>query len=123
MKELSLNAERIKRYRKRRDVVNRIKQDKENLSDIELQDLVWEAITLFADYPFHTYRKLRFTYEIRCGEMFINRKDKSITRSSVDIVVGETVRLKWKVAGPKKLGVFGASYLYPIFRRVGLIDY
>ena len=25
------------------------------------------------------------------------------------------------VAGPKKLGTFGASYLYPVFVRVGVI--
>ena len=26
------------------------------------------------------------------------------------------------ISGPKKLGVFGASYLYPMFLRFGLID-
>ena len=25
------------------------------------------------------------------------------------------------VAGPKKLGTFGASYLYPVFVRIGVI--
>ena len=25
------------------------------------------------------------------------------------------------VAGPKKLGTFGASYLYPVFVRIGIV--
>ena len=29
---------------------------------------------------------------------------------------------KGNISGPKKLGVFGASYLYPMFLRFGLID-
>jgi hypothetical protein len=27
-----------------------------------------------------------------------------------------------KATGPKKLGTFGASYLYPIFMRIGVIE-
>ena len=53
---------------------------------------------------------------------------KSITRSSVEIAfrmmqnrlqAGE--KLPLLVTGPKKLGIFGASYLYPIFMELGII--
>lgn len=39
----------------------------------------------------------------------------------LDIALEETMEMKGNVNGPKKLNVFGASYLYPIFGRFGLI--
>ena len=47
------------------------------------------------------------------------RKKKSITRSRVNIALKETLEMNGKVSGPKKLNVFGASYLYLIFLQLG----
>ena len=33
----------------------------------------------------------------------------------------KALELGGAVAGPKKLGTFGASYLYPVFVRIGVI--
>ena len=55
------------------------------------------------------------------NEILIDRKKKAITRSSVDIALKEAMEMKGIVNGPKKLNVFGASYLYSIFLRFGLI--
>ena len=33
----------------------------------------------------------------------------------------ETKENEIKPSGPKQLGVFGASYLYPVFLRLGII--
>lgn len=33
----------------------------------------------------------------------------------------KVIELNGEIAGPKKLGVFGSSYLYSIFLRFGLI--
>lgn len=53
--------------------------------------------------------------------MFVDRKEKSITRSSVEMAYLKALEMDGVVTGPKKLGVFGASYLYPVFVRLGVI--
>lgn len=71
------------------------------------------------------YRKnLEFVYEIRGNEMFVNRKDKSITRASISLAFEKALELQkteGTVKGPKKLNCFGASYLYPVFEKLGII--
>lgn len=44
------------------------------------------------------------------------------TRSSVKVALKVTLEEKGNISGPKKLEVFGASYLYSMFLRFGLID-
>ena len=70
---------------------------------------------------FLTAKGLKFTYKIKGGEMFVNRKSKSITQATVFMAFRKAMELGGAVAGPKKLGTFGASYLYPIFVRLGVI--
>ena len=56
--------------------------------------------------------------------MFISRREKSITRSTVNMAYQRAVELMERdgfVPGPKKLRAFGASYLYPIFVAAGVI--
>ena len=52
----------------------------------------------------------------------MDRKEKSITRSTVNQAYRRAVELFGVVPGPKALGTFGASYLYPIFQRLGIIS-
>ena len=118
-KELSQNAERIVRYRKRLYAI-------EELHNASTMDNLWSALIQFAGYRFCTYRGLSFRYTIVGGEIFIDRKEnsKSITRSSVAVAFEEAIRLMEEVgyvAGPKKLKAFGASYLYAIFVRFEII--
>lgn len=42
----------------------------------------------------------------------MDRKEKSITRATVELAYRRAVELGENATGPKKLGVFGASYLY-----------
>lgn len=84
-------------------------------------DTLWEAILQFEGYPFYTAKGLLFRYQVKGGELFVNRKTKSITESSVKICYEKAIGMKGIVPGPKKLGVFGASYLYPMFVRFGVI--
>lgn len=88
------------------------------------ETLLWNALILYQDVPFVTSKNLQFTYSIRGYEMFVSRKDKSITRSTVNLAFGMAMKLMREdlpISGPKKLGTFGASYLYPIFIHVGVI--
>ena len=71
---------------------------------------------------FFTANSLKFTYKIKGGEMFVNRKSKSITQATVFITFRKAMVLGGVVAGPKKLRTFGASYLYPVFMRIGVIE-
>ena len=67
---------------------------------------------------------VEFVYEIRGNEMFVNRKDKSITRASISLAFEKALELQkteGTVKGPKKLNCFGASYLYPVFEKLGII--
>lgn len=76
---------------------------------------LWEVMELYEAFPFYTMRNLEFTYIIKGNEMFVNRKEKSITKATAGRALGKAIELEGTVTGPKKLGTFGASYLYPIF--------
>lgn len=84
-------------------------------------DALWRAIVLFEGEPFYTAKGLLFRYKVRGGELFVNRKEKSITQSSVRICYEKAAAMNGEVPGPKKLGVFGASYLYPVLVEFGVI--
>ena len=47
--------------------------------------------------------------------------DYLIIKRTVFMAFRKAMELGGAVAGPKKLGTFGASYLYPIFVRLGVI--
>lgn len=85
-------------------------------------DFLWKAIGQFEGAEFKTDKGLKFQYKVKGGEIFVDRKEKSITESSVKICYERAVAMNGDVSGPKKLGVFGASYLYPILVRLGVIQ-
>ncbi|MBS6196202.1 MAG: hypothetical protein KH828_11545 [Clostridiales bacterium] len=84
-------------------------------------DNLWEAVILFSEYHFHTSKGLQFTYIVKGNEIFFSRREKSITRATVKMAYEKVMELGGDVSGPKKLGVFGASYLYPVLKRLGVI--
>ena len=104
----------------------KILQDQLKETDVPWpDDLLWDTLVKFQEYvlwyPFHTAKNLEFFYIIKGNEMFVTRKDKSITRASVMMAFHKALELGRIVTGPKKLGTFGASYLYPVFREIGVI--
>ena len=87
-------------------------------------DVLWQELTQLQGEKFRTARGLEFTFEIRGNELFVDRKDKSITRSTVNLTYRKAMdllRTGGVIDGPKKLGTFGASYLFPIFVQLGVI--
>lgn len=110
--ELSANAERIAKYRERIAAV-------ETLSKEGSVDNLWDCIVAFQGYPFTTAKGLKFRYTVKGGEMKVDRKEKTVTRSSVEIAYQRAC--EGEITGPKKLGVFGASYIYPVFVRIGVV--
>ena len=84
---------------------------------------LWDAIVAFAGYPFVTEKGLPLKYTVEGGEIFFNRKEKSVTRATVVRAFHQARTIQESegcVSGPKKLGTFGASYLYPVFLRIGV---
>ena len=85
---------------------------------------MWDLLKFLQGCVFFTAKGLKFTYRICGGEMFVNRKSKSITQATVFMAYNRAVELMKEtgsVNGPKQLGTFGASYLYPVFARIGVL--
>ncbi len=83
---------------------------------------LWTRLEALAGTELVTAKGLHFRFTLRGNELFVDRKEKSITRSTVNQAYRKAVELSGAVPGPKTLGTFGASYLYPIFQRLGIID-
>ena len=118
--ELSLNAERIRKYRERQSAVKRIEKYFED-SDGSLSELVWDAIVKFDSYPFHTVSGIKFRYTVKGQEIVINRKEEIITRETVDMALSNVLQNDRVVEKPEELNVPGFGYLHPIFTRLAII--
>lgn len=124
--DVSVNADGVRLYKKRKKAVEELKR-------VTSMENLWECIVVFENYPFKTISGLDFTYIFKLNrygkkgnEILVSRKAKTITRSSVEIAfdkVMETGALPVKMATPKELNVFGASYIYPLFIRFGLVEH
>ena len=81
----------------------------------------WEWLVAHQGETFFTAKHLAFTYQIRGGEMFVDRRSKSITRATV---CGAFSRIladqNHEIFGPKALNCFGAPYLWAILVHLGL---
>ena len=96
----------------------------EETSRTLLEDVLWDVLLLLEGSSFETAKHLHYSYSIKGYEIFVSRKDKSITRSTVNLSLWNAMELQkagLPVSGPKKLKTFGASYLYPIFIQIGVI--
>lgn len=127
---LSANAERIRLYRERKrrceEFCSRAGQMTavNRMTAKEQEAELWELLKFLQGCVFLTAKGLKFTYKIRGGEMFVNRKSKSITQATVFMAYNRAVELTKEtgsVNDPEQLGTFGASYLYPVFVRIGVI--
>lgn len=102
----------------------------------QAEDYLWETLALLQGRTFTTSGRgktsgVEFTYSIKLdkdgrpgGEMFISTKEKSITRASVMMGYWRALEIQaaaGRVSGPKKIGTFGASYIYPLFLALGVI--
>ena len=87
-------------------------------------ELLWKVLDEVQQNFFYTVKGISFTYIIRGHEMFVNRKEKSITQATVSLAARRVLEMQAQgitITGPKKIGTFGASYLFPIFLEIGLI--
>ena len=86
---------------------------------------LWIAVSSLQGRTYTTAKGLPFTITVKGNELFVSRKEKSITRATVDMAYQQVLKLQEArevMDGPKKLGTFGASYLYPLFIALGVIE-
>ncbi len=142
--ETTSNADRHKRYRATKKL--KMAVDTDNAEKISAA--LWRCVIVFEGYPFSTSGRgsrsgVEYTYQVsRRGsaggrhyagdsvqgygnELWVvidgEKKEKGIRRSRVELGFQkylELVKTEGAVSGPKKLGVFGASYLLPLFQRI-----
>lgn len=122
------NAERLRVFRQRKNAVEKLMKYKDS---VEVGTYLWNTIKAFEGYPFSTAKGLRFSYVVKRGknglptsEIIIDRKEKTITKSTIFMAFYKAVELQKHqgyISGPKQIGGFGASYLYPMFLRFGMI--
>ncbi len=86
-------------------------------------DQVWEMIRQHQQEEILTAKGLPFTYTMKGGELFISRRTKSITRSTFEAAWNRVLERPREMTGPKKLNVFGAPYLWAIFKRLELVPF
>lgn len=144
LSEVSAAAERTAIYRTRKAAVEELFADPSSFN-------LWNCVCLFAGYPFVTTGRggkggAKFKYTVPSSEerrgggrkydgedvegfgneIFIinskgEKREKSITRSSVDYAFSIVQEKGGEITGPKHLKIYGASYVYSLFVRFGLI--
>ena len=132
MREISRDAQRIRRYRERVRLCGEYVDHVSGMESAQEEDYLWQTLVRLEGCVFRTSGRngkggVKFTYSIKLrkdgtpgGELKVDRKEKTVTRASV-MLAYKKAKTMGVVPGPKALaGVFGASYLYPIFLRLGV---
>jgi len=97
-----------------------------NIAKITIVNL-WDVIQENEGKPFSTKKGLPFTYTIKGGELFTDRRERSITRSTFEKAYEKLLKDQTgenppkKIVGPKTLNVYGAPYVWAVFVGIGLI--
>lgn len=125
MDEISQNAERVKRYKLRKRMV-------EKLQSQMTVDCLWECVVAFQSFPFFTLTGLPFQYHLKVGrngdvtkELIVDRRhdSKTLAWSSVVLAFEKAKGLDGIVKKPKQIGdIRGISYIYPMLWRFGIIQ-
>ena len=81
-------------------------------------ETLWEKMEIHKQETLYTAKRLPFTYIIKGGEMFVDRRSKSITKATfaraLEKIQGDPVH----ITGPKALNVFGAPYIFAVLRNL-----
>lgn len=85
-------------------------------------DELWKLLEQHQGETFYTAKNLPFTYEIRGGEMFVDRRTKSITKATFERALERVKEDPEKVTGPKSLNVFGAPYIFALLLSLSRME-
>lgn len=90
-------------------------------------DNLWEVIEGKQGVIFYTKKGLPFTYRIKGGELFTDRRERSITLSTFEKAYKKLIEDRagdnppCRVTGPKSLNMYGAPYIWAVFMGIGFI--
>lgn len=85
-------------------------------------ETLWNALEEQQGKVFYTAKKLPFQYAVRGGEMFVDRRSRSITKSTFAIALDKLQQHPGQIRGPKALNVFGAPYVWALLTAFGVPD-
>ena len=81
---------------------------------------LWEIIASLQGNTFYTAKNLPFTYTVKGGELFTDRRGRSVTRSTFEKAF-EKIRSDAAETGPKKLNMYGAPYVFAVLKAIGAV--
>lgn len=87
----------------------------------EKTEKLWEDLASRQGETFYTAKKLPFQYTIRGGEMFVDRRSRSITRATFAKALRKIEECPGQIKGPKSLNVFGAPYVWALLLALGAV--
>lgn len=114
--ERSKSALRSERYRKKKASKTAV-----DAAPVITTDNLWEIITSRQGETFYTKKMLPFTYTVKGGEMFTDRRQRSITKSTFEWAFEKIQNAPDTVTGPKALNVYGAPYVWAVLHGIGVI--
>lgn len=88
---------------------------------------IWNCIEEKQGVTFYTKKGLPFTYVVKGGELFTDRRERSITKSTFEKAYEKLLKDRGgenpacKIVGPKTLNVYGAPYVWAVFMGLGII--
>lgn len=95
--------------------------------NITSKECLWDCIVKHQGETFYTKKGLPFTYTIRGGELFTDRRERSITRSTFEKAYEKLEQDRvgrdspCRIVGPKTMNVYGAPYVWAVFTGLGII--
>ena len=84
-------------------------------------DTLWQLLETHQNEIFYTIKKLPFTYTIKGGEIFVDRRSKSITKATFEQALNKLNANPDQITGPKSLNVFGAPYIWAILKAFEIV--
>lgn len=84
-------------------------------------DTLWQLLETHQNETFYTMKKLPFTYTVKGGEIFVDRRSKSITKATFEQALDKLNEGSNKITGPKSLNVFGAPYVWAILKTFKVV--
>lgn len=97
--------------------------NQEFMDSVITKENLWEVLIHHQGETFYTVKKLPFTYQIRGGEFFTDRKKKSITKSTFEQAFQKIQEdVEHKITGPKSLCCFGGPYVWAMFKALGIVS-
>ena len=122
LEERSLNADRTRTYKKRKQACEQLA---EHLDQPDAVIYMWSAVLAFQEYPFRTPKGYPFKYHVENWEMFFSKQENTLDKATVEIafkIARDVQKAEGYVSSHKKLASIGSSYLYPIFVRIGVCE-